>query len=196
MAGLDEAGRGPWAGPVYAAAVVFLEKSLPSALAHAIRDSKRLSPHQRDALAPEITAIAITAIGSASVAEIDELNILAATKLAMRRAFQGLALHPDFALVDGNQLPDLAAPEGSKPHCQVIVGGDDRSLSIAAASILAKTARDRVMEQLAETWPAYGWERNKGYGTAQHRAALQAHGISPHHRKSFRPISELLSITY
>ena len=196
VAGIDEAGRGPWAGPVYAAAVIFPNASLPAALTRAIRDSKRLSPAQREALAPEITTIGITAIASASVEEIDTLNILAATKLAMRRAVERLTLRPDYALIDGNQLPDLTRSDGTSPHCRAIIGGDDRSLSIAAASILAKIARDRVMDELAADYPAYGWERNKGYGTAEHRAALQSHGVSPQHRRSFRPISELLSITY
>ena len=186
VAGVDEAGRGPWAGPVVAAAVAFDAKGPPSRLRAMITDSKLLKAEQRAALHPAILASADAAVGIASVAEIDSMNILQATLLAMRRAVVGLARGPDLALVDGNRAPCLPCP------MRTVVGGDRKSLSIAAASIVAKVTRDRLMSRLAADHPGYGWERNAGYGTAEHRAALERLGPCAHHRRSFRPISELL----
>ena len=186
MAGVDEAGRGPWAGPVVAAAVVFGAGSPPPPLRAMITDSKLLRAERRAALQPAILACADAAVGFASVAEIDSMNILQATLLAMRRAVVRLAHLPDLALVDGNRAPCLPCP------VRTVVGGDRSSLSIAAASIVAKVARDRLMARLALHHPGYGWERNAGYGTAEHRAGLARLGPCAHHRRSFRPIRELL----
>ena len=186
VAGVDEAGRGPWAGPVIAAAVAFGAGGPPARLQAMITDSKLLTAEHRAALQPAILAHADAAIGLASVAEIDSMNILQATLLAMRRAVVRLTLPPDLALVDGNRAPCLPCP------AQAVVGGDRRSLSIAAASIVAKVVRDRLMARLAEHHPGYGWERNAGYGTAEHRAGLARLGPCLHHRRSFRPIRDLL----
>ena len=185
VAGVDEAGRGPWAGPVVAAAVVLDVGDLPPVRAR-ITDSKLLTAEQRAALHPAILACADAAVGIASVAEIDSMNILHATMLAMRRAVARLAQVPDLVLVDGNRAPSLPCP------VKTVVGGDRESLSIAAASIVAKVTRDRLMARLAADYPGYGWERNAGYGTAEHRAALARLGPCVHHRRSFRPIRELL----
>ncbi len=196
IAGVDEAGRGPLAGPVTAAAVILPALAEPTggltpALCAAIADSKTVSEATRDHVAPLIMAQARTALGWASVAEIDRLNILAASLLAMARALAALgAPPPGLALIDGNRLPpDLPMP------AQAVVKGDARSLSIAAASILAKSARDAEMRRLAALHPGYGWDRNKGYGTKAHRAAIKILGVSCHHRQSFSPISEQLSLT-
>ena len=186
VAGVDEAGRGPWAGPVVAAAVVLDAGGLPPRLRSTITDSKLLTAKQRAALEPTILACADAALGIASVAEIDSMNILQATLLAMRRAVARLAHVPDLVLVDGNRAPSLPCP------VKTVVGGDRESLSIAAASIVAKVARDRLMARLAADYPGYGWERNAGYGTTEHRAALTRLGPCVHHRRSFRPIRELL----
>ena len=186
VAGVDEAGRGPWAGPVVAAAVMFAAGGPPPALRATIDDSKRCAAPRRAALHAEILACADAAVGIASVAEIDSMNILQATLLAMRRAIVGLAAAPDLVLVDGNRTPRLPCP------AQAVVGGDRRSLSIAAASIVAKVTRDRLMARLAVDHPGYGWERNAGYGTAAHRAGLARLGPSPQHRRSFRPVRTLL----
>ena len=186
VAGVDEAGRGPWAGPVVAAAVVFGAGGPPPPLCAAITDSKLLSAESRAALQPAILACADAAIGIASVAEIDAMNILQATLLAMRRAVVRLAGPPDLALVDGNRAPRLPCA------VRAVVGGDRTSLSIAAASIVAKVARDRLMARLALDHPGYGWERNAGYGTAKHRAGLARLGVTAHHRRSFRPVRALL----
>ena len=186
VAGVDEVGRGPWAGPVVAAAVVFDADGPPPRLRAMITDSKLLKAEQRAALQPAILACADTVVGIASVAEIDSMNILQATLLAMRRAVVRLARVPDLVLVDGNRAPRLPCP------VQTVVGGDRTSLSIAAASIVAKVTRDRLMARLAADHPAYGWERNAGYGTAEHRTALARLGPCVHHRRSFRPIRELL----
>ncbi len=186
VAGIDEAGRGPWAGPVVAAAVVFGAGGPPAPLSAAITDSKLLKAERRAALQPAILACADAAIGIASVAEIDAMNILQATLLAMRRAVVRLARPPDLALVDGNRAPRLPCP------VRTVVGGDRASLSIAAASIVAKVARDRLMGRLALEHPGYGWERNAGYGTAEHWAGLARLGVTAHHRRSFRPIRALL----
>ena len=186
VAGIDEAGRGPWAGPVVAAAVVFGGGDPPPRLRVAITDSKRLAAEQRATLQPAILACADAAVGIAGVAEIDSMNILQATLLAMRRAVARLADAPDLALVDGNRAPHLPC------SVRTVVGGDRKSLSIAAASIVAKVTRDRLMARLAADYPGYGWERNAGYGTAEHREALARLGPCAHHRRSFRPIRELL----
>lgn len=179
VAGVDEAGRGPLAGPVLAAAVLF-PGSVPDALAALLDDSKALSaPARESAYAALRASTACIGVGAASVAEIARLNILQASLLAMRRAVLRLPLVPDLALVDGNQAPALPCP------VQCCVGGDGRSLSIAAASIVAKVLRDRVMARLALRYPAYGWERNAGYGTAAHRQALGEAGPCPHHRAGF-----------
>lgn len=192
VCGIDEVGRGPLAGPVTAAAVV-LHTDLPDGLALAIRDSKALSEAARDRLAPEIRRHALAyAIAEASVQEIDDLNILRATLVAMRRAFDGLALAgvvPTHALVDGKILPDLPCPGTA------VVKGDSRSLSIAAASIIAKVDRDSVMRELHDQFPGYGWDRNAGYPTAQHRDALKRLGATPHHRTSFSPVREALGLS-
>ena len=186
VAGVDEAGRGPWAGPVVAAAVVLDAGGLPPQVRAAITDSKLLAAERRAALQPAILASADTAVGIASVAEIDSMNILQATLLAMRRAVARLAHGPDLVLVDGNRAPRLPC------SVRTVVGGDRRSLSVAAASIVAKVERDRLMARLASDHPGYGWERNAGYGTSEHQAALARLGPCEHHRRSFRPIRELL----
>lgn len=182
VAGIDEAGRGPWAGPVVAAAVILDPDNVPTGIA----DSKALKAARREALLPAIEAAAEVGVGQASVAEIDDLNILAATMLAMRRAVAALPRPPALALVDGNRDPGL----GCQTRC--IVKGDARCPAIAAASIVAKVTRDRIMAGLAAAHPGYGWERNAGYGTAQHRAALARLGVTPHHRRSFAPIRQQL----
>ena len=186
VAGVDEAGRGPWAGPVVAAAVVFGAGGPPAPLRATITDSKLLRAESRAALQPTILACADAAVGIASVAEIDAMNILQATLLAMRRAVVRLARLPDLALVDGNRVPRLPCA------VRTVVGGDRSSLSIAAASIVAKVARDRLMARLAVEHSGYGWERNAGYGTAEHQAGLARLGVTAHHRRSFRPVRELL----
>ena len=183
IAGVDEVGRGPWAGPVVAAAVILRRNKLPDGL----DDSKALSKAKREALFDAIHAAAHVSLGSASVEEIDALNILQASLLAMTRAVEGLAVAPHIALVDGNRAPTLACP------VRTIVKGDAKSLSIAAASIIAKVTRDRIMAELAVEHPDYGWERNAGYGTRQHQAGLKLVGICRHHRKSFAPIRELMT---
>ncbi|WP_119166870.1 ribonuclease HII [Algihabitans albus] len=185
IAGLDEVGRGPWAGPVVAAAVV-LPRHLTPRLRAALDDSKRVKPALRLELAALLSGLAEVSLGRAEVAEIDTLNILQASHLAMQRALAGLALPPDAALVDGNRLPELPCP------AEALIGGDGLSLSIAAASIVAKVARDREMAELAEVHPGYGWERNAGYGTAEHRSGLQRLGPCTEHRRSFKPIRRLL----
>lgn len=186
VAGVDEVGRGPWAGPVVTAAVV-LAADCPAAVLAGIRDSKALSAARRQALAEVLPLHAAIGIGAASAAEIDRLNVLAATMLAMQRAVAALPTAPAAVLVDGNRLPDLPCP------AETAVKGDSASLSIAAASIIAKVARDRLMTRLACRYPAYAWERNAGYGTRAHRDGLAAAGVSPHHRRSFAPVRALLS---
>ena len=182
VAGIDEAGRGPLAGPVVAAAVVLD----PSRLPDGIHDSKTLSRARREALLEAILDAAHVGIGEAGPEEIDRINILQATFLAMRRAVEALPVSPAVALVDGNRAPRLPIP------CQTVVKGDARCLSIAAASIVAKVTRDRIMDRLAREHPGYGWERNAGYGTAEHLEALRQIGPTPHHRRSFAPVRELL----
>ena len=182
-AGVDEAGRGPLAGAVVAAAVI-LDPANPIV---GLADSKKLSEKQRDALAPIIKAKALAwSVASASVEEIDKINILQATLLAMKRAVDELSLQPDIALVDGNQPPSL--------RCQVltIVKGDSKVAAISAASILAKTARDADLLQLAKVYPGYAFEQHKGYGTALHLQRLTELGPCPAHRRSFGPVKKLL----
>jgi len=186
VAGIDEVGRGPWAGPVVAAAVVIDAGRLPDSLAARIDDSKKLSAARRIAVAADLPGCARIGIGAATPAEIGALNILGATFRAMQRAVASLGIIPDFALVDGNRLPVLCCP------ARAVVGGDGVSLSIAAASIVAKVTRDRLMERLGARYPGFGWERNAGYGTAEHRDALARLGVTPHHRLSFAPIVEIL----
>jgi ribonuclease HII len=188
VAGIDEAGRGPLAGPVVAAAVVFLRPP-PRALAGLIDDSKRLTPARREAAFAALREAAAAGvlecgIGAASAAEIGVRNILRATHLAMARALGRLPAAPDLALVDGNQPPPLPCP------VRCIVGGDGLSLSIAAASILAKVVRDRAMARLDARWPAYGFARHAGYPTAGHLEALARIGPCPHHRRGFAPVDQ------
>ncbi|MBS7328309.1 MAG: ribonuclease HII [Oxalobacter sp.] len=184
ICGADEAGRGPIAGPVYAAAVV-LDPDNP---VEGLKDSKKLSEKQRDALAPEIKQKAKAwAIASCTTEEIDQLNILWASMLAMKRAIEALAVKPTIALIDGNRIPKgLAMP------AEAIVKGDDKVPEISAASILAKTARDAVMMELHAQYPEYGFDRHKGYPTAYHLQQLEKHGVSPVHRRSYAPVRRLL----
>ena len=190
VAGVDEVGRGPLAGPVVAAAVIIPADGLPADIADRVDDSKALKPAVRVSIADRLLATCPTAVGRAEVAEIDDLNILRASWLAMARALASLPSSPAHILVDGNRVPpDLGCP------ATPVVGGDRRCLSIAAASIVAKVARDREMAELAARFPGYGWERNAGYPTAEHRAAIDRLGITPHHRRSFSTVSQRLSIT-
>ncbi len=188
VAGVDEAGRGPLAGPVAAAAVILMPALVPRSLLRRIDDSKQLTAETRQSIAAELRRRqttkggVIAAVACASTVEIERLNILQATFLAMRRAVARLPVRPAHVLVDGNLVPrDLGCP------ADAIVDGDALSLSIAAASILAKVARDRVMERLGRRHPGYGWERNAGYGTPEHRAAIERLGPNRHHRLGFAP---------
>jgi len=187
VCGVDEAGRGPWAGPVVAAAAILDEKSLSPELLGGIDDSKKLKADRREALYSLFAPDVQIGIGIAGVDEIDDLNILRATLMAMKRAVENLPTQPDFALIDGNRAPDLGPVK-----TRYVVRGDGISLSIAAASIAAKVTRDRIMKDLAETFPGYGWERNAGYGTAEHQAALKRLGVTSAHRKSYAPIRKIL----
>jgi ribonuclease HII len=183
LCGVDEAGRGPLAGPVVAAAVMLN----PDRRIEGLRDSKKLSAAARERLADEIRTHALAwCVAEASVAEIDQLNILQATMLAMQRAVAGLGRAPDEVWVDGNRCPKWTW------RSQAVVKGDDKVASIAAASILAKTSRDQFMCQLHEDYPAYGFAKHMGYGTAVHMAALKAHGACPQHRRSFAPVKLVL----
>lgn len=185
VAGIDEAGRGPLAGPVYAAAAVIDRARAARKLLRMIDDSKKLSHEQREEAYEAMIASGVVqfAVAEASVEEIDRINILQATFLAMRRALQALSEQPEVVLVDGNRAPPQLGC-----RAETIVGGDAHSYSIAAASIFAKVARDRYMTKLAETFPGYGWESNRGYGSAQHLDALTLLGPTPHHRMSFAPL--------
>ena len=182
VAGVDEAGRGPWAGPVVAGAVIFQNLKAP----RGIHDSKKLNAATRETLYEKISKVALVGVGIASVEEIDVHNILGATKLAMQRAVAALSLVPDAILVDGNQPPLFTQ------KTIALVGGDSISTSIAAASIIAKVTRDRMMRELHAAFPHYGWDRNAGYGTALHQERLAQFGVTPHHRRSFAPIRKLL----
>ncbi len=193
VAGIDEAGRGPWAGPVVAGAVVILDRNLPDILLNGLDDSKKLSPSKREKLynalleQEKLGKVSI-GIGEASCEEIDSLNILQATFLAMKRAEQKLKLCPVAALIDGNQLPH-EFPVKAK----TVIKGDAKSYSIAAASIMAKVYRDHYMAKLAEKYPYYGFEKNAGYGTKAHINGLKEYGIIEGvHRKSYKPIQEFL----
>ncbi len=184
ICGVDEAGRGPLAGPVFAAAVI-LDPAKPIA---GLRDSKRLSPIRRDELALIIQRDALAwSIAQCSAAEIDALNILQATMLAMRRAIEGLSVAPTLALIDGNRCPVAAI------RTEAIVKGDDKVIEISAASILAKTARDALLLEMHARYPQYAFDQHKGYPTALHLARLKEHGVTPEHRRSYAPVRELLS---
>jgi len=193
VAGIDEAGRGPLAGPVVAAVAVIDRSAAKRRLLKLINDSKQLVVEDREAAyeaayeAMVASGIVQFAVAEASVEEIDRINILQATFLAMRRALQALAEQPEVVLIDGNQVPPRLGC-----RAETIVGGDARSYSIAAASIFAKVTRDRYMARLAESFPGYGWETNRGYGSEEHLVALQCLGPTPHHRMSFSPLNRLL----
>jgi ribonuclease HII len=182
VAGVDEVGRGPLAGPVTAAAVILDPANIPDGL----NDSKALSRKKREALEPLIFANAEVSIAHATVEEIDEINILRASHLAMERAIAGLG-RVDHALIDGNMIP-----RGLIIPATTIIKGDARSLSIAAASIVAKICRDRIMVELAQQYPGYGWDTNAGYGSKSHISALHSLGVTPHHRRSFKPVHNML----
>lgn len=183
VCGVDEAGRGPLAGPVVAAAVILDRRRLPRSLRDGLDDSKKLSAEEREEYAAILRRSACTiGVGAASAAEIDRINILRATLTAMCRAVAALKTMPAIALIDGNVPPPLPCP------VETVIGGDGLSFSIAAASIIAKTTRDRLMKQLAQRYAGYGWETNVGYATEEHRAALAALGPTPHHRRSFAPL--------
>lgn len=183
VAGVDEVGRGPLAGPVVAAAAVLDPENIPDGL----NDSKKLSAKRRDALYEELLEVADVSIASASVEEIDEYNILRASHIAMERAVAGLTSPADYLLIDGTMIP-----RGMNLPSATLVKGDGRSLSIAAASIVAKVWRDRLMVDLAQQHPGYGWDRNAGYPTKEHKAGLKSHGVTPHHRRSFAPVHNIL----
>jgi ribonuclease HII len=183
VAGVDEVGRGPLAGPVTAAAVVLDPDRIPEGL----NDSKALSEKRRAALAEQIWEMAEVSVAHASVEEIDSLNILRASHLAMERAVSGLPRAPDHLLIDGNLLP-----RGITIPAEAIIKGDARSLSISAASIVAKVCRDQIMVDLAQQHPGYGWETNAGYGSKSHMMALQNLGVTPFHRRSFKPVHNIL----
>ena len=192
IAGIDEAGRGPWAGPVVAGAVVFYTREINPVLLNSLNDSKKLSAKKREELYALLEQEARNnrlsyGIGEASAAEIDRLNILQATFLAMRRALEKLPQLPDIAIIDGNRNPkDFPCPSTT------VIKGDAKSYSVAAASIMAKVYRDRFMSSLAQIYPGYGFEKNAGYGTKAHVEGLKKLGITPEHRKTYRPIAELL----
>lgn len=194
VCGVDEAGRGPWAGPVVAGAVVLKPDHLSTELLEGLDDSKKLKPATREALYEQLklTPGVHLGVGVSGVDEIDNHNILQATFLAMRRAVEAVSLDlghaPDFALIDGNRVPP-----GLPCDARAVVKGDGLSLSIAAASIVAKVTRDRLMAELDAEFPGYGWSNNAGYGTRQHQDALFSLGVTPHHRKSFAPIRKILS---
>ena len=182
IAGVDEAGRGPLAGPVVAAAVILDRKRIPRGL----NDSKQMTAEAREEAFQRIVGCATVGVGEASVDEIDLINIRQATHLAMARAVRALSIAPEFALVDGNDAPALPC------RCDTLIDGDARSVSIAAASIVAKVTRDRMMRSLHEHFPNYGWFTNKGYSTEEHLLALNRFGPCVHHRRSFAPVYEIL----
>jgi ribonuclease HII len=187
IVGIDEVGRGPWAGPVYAAAAIVDTRKIAKKGLSALDDSKKLTAEAREELFERLKEGAIVGVGWASVEEIDKLNILWASMLAMQRAVAALPVVPQYALVDGNRAPELPCP------CETIVEGDARSFSIAAASVVAKVTRDRIMVELAREYPEYRWESNKGYGTPDHRDALRRLGVTPHHRRSWYPVFNRLN---
>ena len=177
LCGVDEAGRGPLAGPVFAAAVIFDPDNVPEGL----NDSKKLSDKKREQLFDQIVSHALAyGIAQASVEEIEQINILQATMLAMQRAVEAMPIKPNHILVDGNRLPQAFAGGG-----ECVIKGDSLSASVAAASILAKVSRDRLLKSYAQQYPAYGFEKHKGYGTAEHMQAIRQHGVLPIHRRSF-----------
>ena len=184
ICGIDEVGRGPWAGPVFAAAVI-LPPRLPNFFI-GVTDSKKLSTQQRETLFPLLMDCCQVGIGEATVQEIDKYNILQATFMAMQRAFQSLRVQPHKAFVDGNRAPKLPC------IVETVIGGDASIPSIAAASIIAKVTRDRLMADLDLQYPGYGWATNAGYGTAVHQKGLDKLGVTPHHRRSFAPVREAL----
>ncbi len=186
IAGVDEAGRGPWAGPVVAAAVVLDRDRLPADVRDAVNDSKRVKADERLQIMQAMTPYADIGVGIAEVAEIDTFNILQATLLAMSRAVNELPTPPDLCLVDGTHTPQ------EQSHCQTVIRGDGLYVSIDADSIVAKVTRDGIMADLAEKFPEYGWDRNAGYGTKGHRSAMEQYGITPIHRHSYRPVLNIL----
>lgn len=183
IAGIDEVGRGPLAGPVIAAAVILDRKNIPEG----INDSKKIPKAKRILLAEKIKENSIYAYGAASEIEIDEINILQASLLAMKRASDGLSIVPKTTLIDGNYKPDI------KNNTISIIKGDSKSVSIAAASILAKVYRDEIMLKYSKQFPEYGFQTNSGYGTKEHLSALKNYGITPIHRKSFKPVHNILN---
>ena len=183
VCGVDEVGRGALCGPVVAAAVILDKRNYPDG----INDSKLLPRSKREGLHTELLRSASVGLGSAQVGEVEQLNVLNAALLAMERAVSNLCLMPEMALVDGNRVPKLVCPARS------VVGGDRKSISIAAASIVAKVTRDRLMAKLASQHPGYGWETNSGYGTPQHIEAIRTAGITRHHRRGFGPVATALA---
>ena len=188
VAGVDESGRGSWAGPVVAGAVVLDIEAMPERLRLDLDDSKKITPSKREDLFQLLLNCAKVGVGISTVNEIDDLNILQATLLAMKRAVIDLGLMPGMILVDGSHLPDWSFPS------QAIIKGDGQSPSIAAASIVAKVRRDQVMAELAKDYPQYGWERNAGYGTIAHQQGMVKFGVCKHHRRSFKPIRNILGV--
>jgi len=185
VAGIDEAGRGPWAGPVVVAAVILNPDHIPEG----INDSKMLTPEVREVLYTEIVATSCVSISIGQVKRIDRINILQASLWGMRAAFRGLEVPQAAALIDGNLVPKRFPGKA-----RAIVSGDALSLSVAAASIIAKVTRDRIMVKLARRYRRYGWESNKGYGTPEHARAVKKHGVCTHHRRSFAPVERALRI--
>lgn len=186
VAGVDEAGRGSWAGPVVAAAVVFPHGKWGEIIKVGLDDSKKLSPNRRRYFFDIIHKNSDVGIGLSSVQEIDKINILQATFLAMNRALENLHIAPDYTLIDGDKVPTGRFP------AEAIVKGDACSISIAAASIIAKVTRDDLMIKLGRSFPSYAWQHNAGYGTKQHREGLEVFGVTKHHRKSYKPIINIL----
>ena len=185
VVGIDEAGRGPWAGPVVAAAVILNPDRIPEGL----NDSKQLTPEAREDRFAEIMATAIVGVALGTVNRIDRMNILQANLWTMRAAYRAMQVPAAAALIDGN-----ICPKRFPCTARTVVGGDCLSLSVAAASIVAKVTRDRIMVKLSRRYRRYGWERNKGYGTPEHALAIETHGVCPHHRRSFTPIERALLI--
>ena len=187
IAGIDEVGRGSWAGPVVAAAVVFPKEKWPNIIKAGINDSKKLSPKRRQYLYDIIQNNAYVGVGLASNHEIDQINILQATFLAMNRSIEDLSIIPQYCLIDGKEIPP------NNRTAEAVVKGDGVSFSIAAASIIAKVTRDRLMIKLGLSFPVYAWDRNMGYGTKKHREGLERFGVTEYHRKTYKPIINILS---